>query len=307
MNILFDEVIISSGSIKGCAIIGALNKFFNYYPLKRIKYFTGCSIGSVLCFLLNINYNIKEINEILFCLNFDKFQDLKLKNLFEKCGFDEGIKFTNLFKALLIQKKIDENITFNELFNLTKQVLTINTVNITKGVVEYHNYLNTPNLSVVLSLRMSINIPILFSPILYNENYYVDGALLEPFPYHYMKNTNKIGFWLFDKYEFDFFKEINVTFVSNINNSVSYIYDLLKIIYTNYMKEKYKIIPKNVIYINIDFSKKDIESFNMDINEKIKLFNIGKKKCKKFIKSIMNESLKRKYFNKWKKIKKGKF
>jgi hypothetical protein len=40
MNILFDEIIISSGSIKGSAIIGALNKFFNYYPLKKqIKYY----------------------------------------------------------------------------------------------------------------------------------------------------------------------------------------------------------------------------------------------------------------------------
>lgn len=301
MNILFDEIIISSGSIKGSAIVGALNYFFANYSIKRIKYFTGCSVGSFLCFLLNIGYSIKEINEILFYLHFDKFQDLKLRNLLERCGFDEGIKFTNLFKALLIQKKMDENITFKELFTLTNKVLTITTANITKGIVEYHNHINTPNLNVVLSLRMSINIPILFSPILYNGNYYVDGALLEPFPYNYFKNTKKIGFWVFEKYEFDFLKKNDVTFINDINNSVSYIYDLLKIIYTNYIKEKYKKIPKNVIYINLDFSKQNVESFNLDINEKLKLFNIGKKKCKKFIRNINNNFLKKRYFNKWKK------
>ena len=299
MNILFDEIIISAGSIKGSAIVGALNTFLNYYSLKRIKYLTGCSVGSFLCFLLNIEYTIEEINEILFYLNFNKFQDLKLKNLLEKCGFDEGIKFSNLFKALLINKKFDSNITFKELFIITNKVLTITTANITKGIIEYHNCFNNPNLSIILSLRMSINIPILFSPILYNENYYVDGALLEPFPYYYIKNTKKIGFWVFEKYEFDFFKETEVVFINNINNSVNYMYDLLKIIYTNYIKTKYKKIPKNVIYINLDLKNQNVESFNLDINEKLKLFNIGKKKCKKFIKNITNIFLKKRYFKRW--------
>ena len=54
MNIYFDELIISSGGNKGFSIVGALNKFIKYYDLKKIKYLTGCSIGAIICFMINM-------------------------------------------------------------------------------------------------------------------------------------------------------------------------------------------------------------------------------------------------------------
>jgi predicted acylesterase/phospholipase RssA len=216
----FDEIIISSGGNKGIALIGALNKFFNYYPIQRIKYYTGTSIGALICLLLNIGYTINELNDIIFKIDFLVFQELKIVNLIDKLGLDEGNKFTNLFKALVINKNLNINITFKELYVITNKVLTISVANISRGIVEYHNYLNTPDLNIILSLRMSMNVPILFCPILYNNNYYIDGALLEPFPYFYNKNTKKIGFWVFENYEFNFIKDNNVIFMNEITNFV---------------------------------------------------------------------------------------
>ena len=302
MRTFFNEIIISSGGNKGIALIGALNKFVNYYPIKKIKYYTGCSIGSIICLLLVIGYNINELNDILFKINFQNFQDLKVINLIEKCGFDEGIKITNFLKAIIISKNFSSNITFKELYDKTNKILTIVVVNITKGIPEYHNYINTPDLSVLLSLRMSINIPILFSPILYNDNYYIDGALLDPFPYFYHKDTSKIGFWLFEKYEFNFIKNIDTIFVNKIVNSLSYTSELLKIIYINYIKKKYKKIPNNVVYIDFDFKNKNLVDFDVTIEDKIKMFNIGKRKCALFLKKKIKLYLKKKYFLKWKNI-----
>jgi hypothetical protein len=298
----FNEIIISSGGNKGIALIGALNEFFNRYPIKKIKYYSGCSVGSIICLLLNIGYNINELNEILFKINFGNFQELKVRNLLEKCGFDEGIKFTNFFKALLLNKNFNQNITFSELYRLTDKILTITVVNITKGITEYHNYINTPDLSVVLSVRMSINIPILFSPIFYSNCYYVDGALLDPFPFFYNKNTIKIGFWLFEKYELNFIRNSEVTFVDQLLSSFSYTTELLKIVYINYIKNKYKKIPKNVIYIDFDFVTENIHLFEVNHTERLKMFNIGRKKCIIFFKRKNNTFLKKKYFRRWKKI-----
>lgn len=298
----FNEIIVSSGGNKAIAIAGALKYFLINYPIKNIKYFTGCSAGSIISLLLIIGYNINELNQILFNINFGIFQELRLRNLIEKCGFDEGIKFTNFLKAILINKNYNQNLTFKELFKLTNKVLTIAVVNITKGITEYHNYKTTPDLSVILSVRMSISIPILFSPIFYNNCYYVDGALLDPFPYYYNKNTYKIGFWLFEKYQFNFIKNNNdVIFVNHLFSSFGYIAELLKIIYTNYIKKKYKKLPKNVVYIDFDYNPDNIESFHIDYFEKIKMFKIGKKKCKLFIKKMHKLNLKKIYFIKWKK------
>jgi hypothetical protein len=149
---------------------------------------------------------------------------------------------------------------------------------------------------------MSMNVPILFAPIFYNNNYYVDGALLDPFPYFFNKNTYKIGFWLFDKNELNFIKYRNGLFIKELSNSFTYVIELLKIIYINYMKKYYKKIPENVIYINFDLINEHFEKFDLKYEDKIKIFNIGKKKYKLFLKKKSKKILIKKYFDRWKKI-----
>jgi predicted patatin/cPLA2 family phospholipase len=304
MNLNFEELIISSGGNKGISLIGVLNELNNYYPIKKINYYTGCSIGALISLLINLGYSINELNNIIFEINFGIFQDLKIINLLEKCGLDEGIKFKNFLIALIINKNFNQNITFKELYNLTNKKLTIVVTNITKGIPEYHNYISTPDLSVLLSLRMSINIPIIFSPIFYNDNYYVDGALLDPFPYFYNKNiekSKKIGLWIFNKYEINFIKNNNINFINKITDSFNYLFKLLIIIYVNYMKKFYKKIPKNVIYIDYDLNESSATSFDNTFDEKKNMFNIGIIKCKKFFKKIFKKKRKiyllKKYFN----------
>ena len=299
---IYDELIISSGGIKGFSLIGALEKLSKNYPINKIKYYTGCSFGSIILLLLNINYSINEIKNIFLAINFGNFQECKIINFFEKCGLDEGLKFINLLRAMMINKNYNFNITFKELYELTNKILTIAVVNITKGNVEYQNYMTTPNLSVILSVRMSTSIPLLFSPILYNNFYYVDGALLDPFPYFYNKNTRKIGIWLFDKCEFDFIKNSCAIFTNDLSDSFKYTLDLLRIIYINYIKKYYKKIPKNVIYINYDINL-NFDKFDISITDKMKMYNMGIEKANNFFKKLKKKKrrlyLLKKYFNYW--------
>ena len=302
MNKYYDEIIISSGGSKGISIIGGLNEINKHYPIKNFKYYTGCSIGAFISLMLIINYTLDELNDIVLKINFEIFQDLKISNFFDKCGLDEGKKVTNLFKAIITNKNYDANITFKELYDMTGKILTFVTVNITKGVPEYHNVYNTPDMPILLSLRMSTNIPVVFSPISYNDNYYVDGAILDPYPYFYIKNTKKLGLWLVEKDEFNFLKNYDVEFINIIDNSFTYIMKLMSIIYINYMKTYYKKIPKSTIYIDFNYSN---VTFDMNNDIRIKMYQIGVKKCRSFFnkvhKNIRKKYLYRKYFNIWKK------
>jgi predicted patatin/cPLA2 family phospholipase len=309
MNFKNKELIISSGGNKGIALLGALNEFSKFIPLFNFKYLTGCSIGAIIVLLLNIGYKVEELSEILFQIDFKEFQDCKLINLIQKCGLDEGVKFTNFLKAIILNKNISSNITFIELYNLTNIILTITVVNITTGKTEYHNYINTPHLSVILSVRMSANIPILFSPILFNDNYYIDGALLEPFPINYNKNTIKYGFWLFDEYEYNFINNSNNTFfVNELNNSFQYIENISRIIHINYIKEHYKKIInkycKNIIIINFENKFLRGEDFDIKLEDKIRMYNIGLTKSLNYFKKLLKKNRKKylsiKYFYLWK-------
>ena len=286
-----EELIISAGGTRGIIAIGCLKNIFEKYPFNNFTHYTGCSIGAIILFMLSIGYTIEDLVDIFLYINFNDFQDLKIKNFFDKCGFDDGVKFTNFIKAIIINKKYEPFITYKELYNINNKIFTVVVVNITKGIPEYHNYLTTPDLPILLSIRMTTNIPIIFSPILYNNNYYIDGGLLDPFPYLYNKNIkkkNKIGVWLFDKNEYNFITDKESIFINNINSSISYIINIIKILYLNYIKQyNNKKLLKNVLYIDFNEPVKMNIDFKLSLLEKFKMFTYGTKKSKVFLKNII--------------------
>jgi len=291
MNNYYDELILSSGSIKACIFIGGLLELEKYFPLHNFKYLTGCSAGGIIITMINIGYTINELKDFFLNIDFDLFQEFKLKNFFNNCGFDDGNKIDNLLKAFFMNKNIDINITFLELYEKTKITLTLNTVNISTGSIEYNNHINTPELSVILAIRMTINIPLIYTPIKHNEQLYVDGALLDPYPYSYFKNTRKIGFVIYDIDEYKFMNNIGAKFINDTDNSLSYIFKIMKILYANFLKDKYKKNDKNTIYFNTD--SYDI-TFKLEKDMKEKLINLGHKNVKLYFKK--KYKLKRKMY-----------
>jgi predicted patatin/cPLA2 family phospholipase len=288
----YKEIVIGSGGIYGISLLGAINVFYKYYSFKKIKYYTGCSFGSIVCFLLVIGYSMDDVNNIIVKLDIEKFQELKIYNFIDKCGLDNGNKIYKLFEAVMLNKNIDPNITFEEFYLLNRKVLTFTVTNITKGIPEYHNYINTPTHSVLLSLRMSMNVPILFSPIMLNNSYYIDGALLDPFPYLYNKSVSlkkKIGFCLFDQYELPFMKQNRCSFIKELDNSFNYFINLIKILQLNYLKKYYKKMYKNVIYIKYNNNLSSFQNLSISINDKYKLFSIGAKKAYVFFNKKLNK------------------
>ena len=281
MNNYYDELILSSGSIKASIFVGGLIELEKYFPLHNFKYLTGCSAGGIIITMINIGYTLIELKDFFLNIDFDLFQEFKLKNFFNNCGFDDGNKIENLLKAFFLNKNIDLNISFLELYNKTNTTLTLNTVNITTGSVEYNNHINTPNMSIILALRMTINIPLIYTPIKYNDNLYIDGALLDPYPYSYFKNTKKIGFVIYDIDEYKFMNNIGAKFINDNDNSMSYIFKIMKILYANYLKDKYKKNDKNTISFNTESYN---ITFKIEKDVKEELINIGQKNVKLYLK-----------------------
>ena len=67
-----------------------------------------------------------------------------------------------------------------------------------KSKVEYMNYKSHPELPCLVAIRMSSNIPILFGRFKYDGSYYLDGALVDPFPISLVtQNENALGLNIF--------------------------------------------------------------------------------------------------------------
>ena len=294
----YHELIIGSGGLNGLSYLGSLEIINNYFPLKNFHYLTGCSAGALICAFINIHYTIDEMKEIILNLEFQNFFDIKLMNIIHLGGFVETSNIKKLVKSFFLTKNIDQNITFQELYNLTNKILTINSVNQTLNKIEYFNYINSPNMIVIDAILMSMNIPLICTPIIYNNCKYYDGAILDPYPYHYIKNTNKMGMMVYTESQKNFINnnENTILYDENKNILLGDTFNTIFLLYNNYLKLLYKKKLKNTIYI-IDNPQINIL---MNIHEKKDIIQKGIQKTKLFfnkkLKKLKKQYLLKKYF-----------
>ena len=294
---MFNELVLSGGGVKGIAMIGALSYLEDIHILKNIKRFIGTSVGGFISFLLVIGFNCDELKKIAINLDFDNYSDITLSNLFNEYGLDSFNKIMRIIIAIIKQKDIDKNITFKDLYKKTKKKLIITGSNITKSRLELFSKTITPNMKVLDALQITMSIPFMFKPVFYNNDYYVDGGLYDPYPIKYAKNLNKtIGIFLK--------KNDNISKNIIINSLSSYIFQVLNCYYDEF-KERI-IIKKKYRECTIIVDAEMIVSVNLklDIDNKINILNIGREMSKRYIENIFNKKrlnyfLKRYYLNKY--------
>jgi len=188
MNNTIDTLCIGGGGLKGFSFLSALNVLIshNYINLDLINTYTGTSFGSIFCFLLSIGYTTEEL--ITYFNNFDKKDldiNLDLELFLSKYGFNDGNNYLDLVITLFNLKTKLKDITFKDLEILTKKKIYIIVTNFTKGQKEVFSAETTPYMSVLLAIRMSISIPFILTPVIYNDNYYIDGCLTSNFGIEY--------------------------------------------------------------------------------------------------------------------------
>ena len=255
----------SAGGVKGIAFIGVLEKLIEYkkIELNKIEMYVGTSAGSIISFLLNLDFTIEEIKEFIITFNFSKLnEEVDCVNLLEKFGINNGERIKLLFIKFLELKFNVKDITFKELFNKTQKKLLIIGTNLTKSQEELFSVDTTPDMSVIIAIRISVSIPIIFTPVIYNDSVYVDGALRNIFPINYCPIDKTFGIYI---------KNCNNNL--EINSMQSFILMCLNItadtITEKYLNSEYKNI------IKIINPKPELQQFELTLEYKNSLIELG--------------------------------
>ena len=260
---------LCGGGIRGIAHLGVLKYLEENNIIKNIEIFSGTSIGAILVSLLILGYSVNDIFDFVLSLDFTRiFQFDKLETLTDHYGFDKGTRFDYIFKTLISNKGYDPDITLKELYDITKKKLIVTSTCLNTGNGEYIDHINNPDLQLKLAVRMSACIPLLMTPIIYNNKTYIDGGCTIPLPLIIFNN------------QIDELIAINLSFTNNyieITNLELYIYSIFKTMYNNLTNIIYdnKKIPIIDIPINIFFTE-----FDIDKDKKKYVFDIGYKKMK---------------------------
>lgn len=179
---LYDTLVLSSGSVKGFVLLGALSYLLDNNLLDNVHTYIGTSVGSIVAYLLCIGYAPAEILSKLHMNNWiEKLQEFDSSNLLKGEALASWIYIQEALDILTLNK-VDKFLTMAQLYKETGKKLIVCTYNMTKSKVEYLSHTSNPDLPCIVALKMSSNVPILFGRFKYEGNYYVDGALSDSFP-----------------------------------------------------------------------------------------------------------------------------
>ena len=191
------HLVFSGGGIRGIAFLGVLQYLEENDLLDQIETYVGTSVGAFILALVNLGYTSQDLYKLILQIDFGRFQNIEVGKFFEKFGIDSGMGIVNLIK-LLIKRKIDidtstdnlshpEEITLEQLHELTGKHLVITGTCLNDHRCEYFDYRTAPNLKLYDALRISISIPLMFTAPLWRGKYYADGWVTDDFPLHLYK------------------------------------------------------------------------------------------------------------------------
>ena len=258
-------LVLSGGGIKGISQLGALSVLHENNMLNDITTYVGTSVGSMIVFFLYIGYSVPELYSVIERIDFSKMKCVSFSNLLMQYGLDDGKKIELVLCKLCAAKNIDTSITFKEMFNITNKKLLITASCINDKKTHYFSYTDTPDVSILSAIRMSMSIPIYFTPVSYNNKMFIDGGCIDNYPINLFKDNldNVIGIYIENIRE-------NISDICNIED---YLYHMMQCLVEGHSVN----CIKGYEHATIKISLKNISAidFNIDNATKKKLFDIG--------------------------------
>jgi predicted acylesterase/phospholipase RssA len=279
---MIDTLVFSGGGINAFYFIGALETLINKKKinLEKIKHLLGCSVGSIIAFILNLNYSIYFIKKLIINLDFLNLLEIEddisdFDKLLNKNGLFSIINIKKILTQILYEKYKVKKITFKELYKKTKKNLVIKVYNYTLKKEQHINYKTNPNYSVIDMICASSSIPFFFKMYKYNKYYYIDGGIKNNFP-DYSNKLYKNNLVICCK------KNNNNNNKKNKNDLVTFIFDIIEI--ANYINLK---CSKNILVIPTNNSSNFI-NFNIKKKYKLEMLNFSSNFTNKFINDYLS-------------------
>lgn len=185
---------LSGGGAHVMAFVGSLRVMEERGLLKEVTEVVGASAGSLLALMLVLGFDVEEIRAFIR-KSFTNENGLRISlkdtwKITQTFGIDDGESVFELVHAILEHKKVDRDITFIDLAKLTGKNLVIAVGNVNKERVEFMSVDSVPTMAISKAIRACTSVPVLYQPVIHNDEYYVDSLFFNNFPIDFFKEWN---------------------------------------------------------------------------------------------------------------------
>lgn len=259
---------IGGASYKGFTFLGALHYLDTKNYLSLLKNFYGTSIGAIIGIFYIIGIKPFDILQFFLNINLEDICDFDINNIINSYSIISNKFF--IYVSNMFQKFENKNITIKEFIKKYEININIYAVSLKKKKIINFNTSEYENISVLDAIIASSSIPIIFPPVKFNNEYFVDACL---------KSIDGILDDISEGYTFRLYYDEND---NNINNLTNY---LTQLVYAG--MTSHNIIKSNINTLDIELPNKFKTKFNFnDIknSDKIELFYIGLVQAQSFYK-----------------------
>ena len=266
---ILKNILLGGGGVRGFSYLGLLKLFEEYNLHENIKVVVGTSSGSLFAIAICLGYTYQESMDYICPFTIGKLINITAKtvlNFTKSYGLDKGDKLESFIKKAILQKGFSENITFKQLYDISKKHLIITASCLKNKQCFYLDYKTFPDMPIWIACRASCSLPILYEPVKFNDYLFIDGSVMDNIPLY--------------KFESEIENSIAFKFVSIINNNtlVGYINNILNCFH-NYNPNSNFL--NNIVNINLN----NIQTIqDIDLNTINKIIDICYQEAKtKFI------------------------
>lgn len=187
------HLVFSGGGLNGIQMLKVLKNIeekvggslYSKLPLESVS---GVSVGTFigLCVLLDytadefVSHGIPKAESFI-----NIFDEMKVSNLITTYALSNNDNLTQHIDNIIsykLEEYCDKSMSLLELYNHTKVQFNISVTNVNKSFGETWNHITQPDMPVSFAMKTSGCLPLLFAPIFYKNNYYVDGSVFDQFP-----------------------------------------------------------------------------------------------------------------------------
>lgn len=257
-------LVLSGGATGGISMLGVLSKLYANQYCSNLQKYVGTSIGSIIAYLLSVGISPMEMYDKLLSINLgDLFTDVSMLKSY-------GMKHIDKMFEILKDMTGHNSLTFADHYLKYKKTLIITGMNVSKNKGVLFSHMEYPDMDIYHALKISTAIPIFFPPVLYHDNYYIDGGCYMNYPISVCDINDTIGILIkFDDIDVEVkeLKDYVILFVNCIGN-------LIKKNTYSYGSET--IITKCSNFNDFDLDKDIIAvEFNLGIKSYMEYFSLN--------------------------------
>ena len=281
-------MILSGGGTKGLCSLGALQYLQDSKRIdcSSVTRLIGTSIGAIICYFLAIGYSPIEL--VVYLCSHGVLESLVINN-FEQIVSGDGIYDYKILRDVyekMTLEKMDVIPTLSEVYTRFGKELIICTYNFTDRKTEHLSYRTHPDLSCLDALRMSSNLPFIFSSFVYGDKEYIDGGVIENFSFSMLSSLSSekkekkiVGIYLDNQIvNSPTDKEYN-----RLSPILDKIYTMLMIPTSEYEKQMIQTINHEYVdFITVSVQNVKIYTFKLPHIDKLELFSLGYNRSKEY-------------------------